>query len=394
MAAIMSVIGSWLNAVLPDWVRLPDLTFVLPHPVYWIGLAVFPLVAMFLVTRAERQSNEASSRVSVPIAYLFWFCGGFAGLHRFYVKSLKMGAIYVCLFLLVLYGNSQGNIARNASSEAVNNYRDAEFQVEYYQKRVDQGRDGAEARRDEAQRAMVDAQRAMAETGATLENWRALVGGLALVIAALLIVDAFLIPGLVARCASREAGLPPPREFSVMERGGKYDARREISNAYIRAVETLSGWTGQFVAYWSIIAVFAYYYEVVARYVFNSPTNWAHESMFLMFGMQYLLSGAYALREDAHVRVDVIYERFTEQTRTLIDIVTSFFFFVFTLTLLGTGFQFARDSVDVWEVSFTEWAIQYWPVKLTIVIGAVLITLQGTVKLLRDVIHYRHLRAG
>ena len=67
---------------------------------------------------------------------------------------------------------------------------------------------------------------------------------------------------------------------------------------------------GHYVAWWAVIAVFAYYYEVLARFVFNSPTNWVHESMFLMFGMQYMLCGAYAYREDQHVRVDVIYAQF------------------------------------------------------------------------------------
>lgn len=172
-----------------------------------------------------------------------------------------------------------------------------------------------------------------------------------------------------------------------MERGAKADERALITNPAIRFIEALSGWAGNFVAYWSVIAVFVYYYEVIARYVFNSPTNWAHESMFLMFGMQYLLSGAYAYREDAHVRVDVIYAKFSTRTRAIIDIVTSFFFLVFTITLMLTGYLFASDAVDVWEVSFTEWAIEYWPVKITFVIGALLLLLQGLAKLMRDVIY-------
>src|SRR3546814_20585741 len=80
-----------------------------------------------------------------------------------------------------------------------------------------------------------------------------------------------------------------------------------------------NGFAGHYVAYLSVLAVAAYYFEVVARYIFNSPTNWVHESMFLMFGMQYLLSGGYVLREDSHVRVDVIYERFSERTKAIID---------------------------------------------------------------------------
>ena len=53
---------------------------------------------------------------------------------------------------------------------------------------------------------------------------------------------------------------------------------------------------GELVAYWAVLAVFAYYFEVIGRYVFNSPTNWVHESTFLMFGMQYMIAGAYAYR--------------------------------------------------------------------------------------------------
>ena len=94
---------------------------------------------------------------------------------------------------------------------------------------------------------------------------------------------------------------------------------------------------GEFVAYWAVISVFVYYYEVIARYVFNSPTNWVHESMFLMYGMQYMLCGAYAYREDQHVRVDVFYSKFSPRGKAIADIVTSVFFFIFILTMTWTG---------------------------------------------------------
>ena len=83
--------------------------------------------------------------------------------------------------------------------------------------------------------------------------------------------------------------------------------------------------------------MFVYYYEVLARYVFNSPTNWVHESMFLMFGMQYLLSGAYAYKEDQHVRVDVLYSKLSTRGKAICDIITSVFFFIFIGAMLWTG---------------------------------------------------------
>jgi TRAP-type mannitol/chloroaromatic compound transport system permease small subunit len=68
-----------------------------------------------------------------------------------------------------------------------------------------------------------------------------------------------------------------------------------------------------------------------------------------------------------------------------VDILTSVFFFLFCGALLWTGWVFTMDSIEVWEVSFTEWAIQYWPVKSTMAIGALLILLQGLSKLAKDI---------
>ena len=133
--------------------------------------------------------------------------------------------------------------------------------------------------------------------------------------------------------------------------------------------------------------MFVYYYEVVARYVFNSPTNWVHESMFLMYGMQYMLAGAYAYREDQHVRVDVFYTQVLAARQG-----------DRRHRHLGLLLHLHRhDAVDrlalrrrrrstVGEVSFTEWGVQYWPVKLTIPIGAALLLLQGLAKLIKDII--------
>ena len=143
---------------------------------------------------------------------------------------------------------------------------------------------------------------------------------------------------------------------------------------------------GVFAAYWALISVFAYFYEVIARFVFNSPTNWVHESMFLMYGMQYMLAGAYAYREDQHVRVDVFYAQFTPRWKAIADIITSLFFFIFIGTMFWTGWRFASDAINNNEVSFTEWGVQYWPVKLAIPIGAGLLLLQGLAKLIKDIV--------
>ncbi|WP_299236392.1 TRAP transporter large permease subunit [uncultured Halomonas sp.] len=177
---------------------------------------------------------------------------------------------------------------------------------------------------------------------------------------------------------------------------------RPPGNLLTLAIDRVSGFFGRYVAYWSLIAPFVFAYEVLMRYAFNSPTNWAHESMTLMFGMQYLMAGAFALREGGHVRVDILYQRARPLTKASLDLLTSVFFFIFTVALLVTGWKFFSQSVSdrlffgasyANEVSFTEWAVQYYPVKFMLFFGALLLLLQGIAQLIRDVQAFRYHRA-
>jgi len=179
---------------------------------------------------------------------------------------------------------------------------------------------------------------------------------------------------------------PVTHEPEVPLQGTAEDPTIRMHTPFTDWIDRINAKAGEYVAYWAVVAVFAYYYEVLARFVFNSPTNWVRESMFLMFGMQYMLSGAYAYREDQHVRVDVIYAKFSPRGKAIADIITSVFFFIFIGTMLVTGYRFAGDAVNFGEHSFTEWGIQYWPVKLTIPIGAALLLLQGISKLIKDIL--------
>ena len=99
---------------------------------------------------------------------------------------------------------------------------------------------------------------------------------------------------------------------------------------------------GEFVAYWAVLAVFAYYFEVIGRYVFNSPTNWVHESTFLMFGMQYMIAGAYAYRGESHVRVDLVYTKLSPRGKAICDMIGALFFLIFIGTMAWTGWRLRR----------------------------------------------------
>lgn len=363
---------------------MPSLTFVLPHWLYWAALLLFPIVAQYLVARQKRRGVQPGP--SLPIAYMFLVFSGFAGLHRFYLRSM-LGVLFIPVFLGIIYVNGLQADAR----EDVSRTRAAAESAEVAVKRAQPlpGQPADQAALDKVKAALDVAAADYRAAEAELDLRHRIAQGLGILLAAMLLIDAALLPGLVRRRREIERNLPQAAETQipdVQEIGITHDPARGLHTPLTDAVEWINTRTGEFVAYWSVIAVFFYYYEVIARYVFNSPTNWVHESMFLMFGMQYMISGAYAYREDQHVRVDVIYAKFSPRGKAIADIISSIFFFIFTLTLLWTGWRFASDAIQVGEHSFTEWGIQYWPVKLMIPVGAALILLQGVSKLIKDVL--------
>ncbi len=377
---------------------MPELSFVLPHWLYWAGLLLFPLLAMWL----HRKSSAAPGQpVSLVLGYFLLITGGFVGVHRLYLKS-RWAAFFVALFVALLLVNVEARQARDDYSGTANAVNMTESRI----KRAEKSLIKAEkrlARRDnernrqrllkeqdklataKARIAQVQAEKVAAEQN--LQRWRSIAQAIGMLLLIGILIDAALLPRLVKRLNQTEQ-LPDEGGFScpvvVDEVEAEHDDSREPF-AFNRAVSRLNAHAGEFVAYWSIIAVFVYYYEVVARYVFNSPTNWAHEGMFLMFGMQYLIAGGFCLRENAHVRVDVIYSQLSQRTQAMIDVITSVFFFIFVLTLLVTGWIFFHDAYQIGEVSFTEWGIQYWPIKFALPAGALLLMLQGIAQLLKDI---------
>lgn len=360
---------------------MPDLTFILPHWIYWIALFGVPLVCMIIIHRQRGVNLEGE--LSLGIAYMFWFLGGFAGLHRLYLKN-KGVLLYLPLIIAVLLTNVQVKDAMDRVSAAKNNLSIAEFELERAQKSDDQQK--VEAERSRLEQAEAD----LTVQSGNENKWRWVSHGLAIAIGVLLLIDAFLIPGILRRRAEVEGRkAKPDSQYDIPDVEGLHeeeDPTAGVQTPWLDWIDKTNGYVGEFVSYWSIIAVFVYYYEVIARYMFNSPTNWAHEGMFLMFGMQYMMAAGFTERERGHVYVDIIHKYFPPRVKAAVDVFTSSIFFIFTVAILVTGYIFLMDSMRVWEVSFTEWGIQYWPVKITLPLGAILIILQGFSRLVKDII--------
>ena len=178
----------------------------------------------------------------------------------------------------------------------------------------------------------------------------------------------------------------PDEETAIKVLAEEDPALHAPGNAYTRILDWITENSGIFVSLWTVNAVCVYFYEVVSRYIFDAPTIWAHQASYLMFGMQYLLAGGFALLHGDHVRVDVVYIKLPRRAQIGMDIFTSTFFFIFAVALAGTCWRFFFDSMDMREVTEETWQVQFYPVKAAMVLGAILLTLAGISKLIKDIL--------
>ena len=127
-------------------------------------------------------------------------------------------------------------------------------------------------------------------------------------------------------------------------------------------------------------------YEVIARYAFNAPTSWSTDVTFMANGTMYMLGAAYALLKGAHVRTDMFYDRFTDKTKGLIDLVTYLVFFLPVMVVVF--FISVDDAIRAFEIQERSnaglWQPILWPFRMVIPLTAVLLFAQGISEMLKS----------
>jgi hypothetical protein len=77
--------------------------------------------------------------------------------------------------------------------------------------------------------------------------------------------------------------------------------------AFLYWVDSVSTWLGKAFAWMIIILMLYVCGEVIKRYALNNPSNWFFDISTMMYGVTFMMCGAYTLAQDAHVRGDFLY---------------------------------------------------------------------------------------
>lgn len=152
---------------------------------------------------------------------------------------------------------------------------------------------------------------------------------------------------------------------------------------YVRAVDRLSTLIGLAMSVLMPLMVAVMTFEVVARYFFNAPTIWAYDTAIFMFGYIGLLGGAYALKHNSHIRVDIIYTALSPRAKAAVELTTAPLIAFFLILVIVYGGEYAWIGIREGARRSTEWAPPLGHFLLMIPLGAALLLLQASANWIR-----------
>jgi TRAP-type mannitol/chloroaromatic compound transport system permease small subunit len=126
--------------------------------------------------------------------------------------------------------------------------------------------------------------------------------------------------------------------------------------------------------------------NATVRYLINLSSNAWLEIQWYLFGVCVLMGAAAVLRVNEHVRVDVMYSRYSGRLKAWVDLLGIIFFLMpATALLVWMSWPWFLDSWRLMEHSSNEGGLIRWPVKILLPVGFFFLTLQGVSEIIKRI---------
>lgn len=133
------------------------------------------------------------------------------------------------------------------------------------------------------------------------------------------------------------------------------------------------------VFYWLILAaVLVSSANATVRYIFSTSSNAWLELQWYLFSAVFILCAGYTLKQNQHIRIDIVFGRYPKRVQIWIDILGSLLCLLpMTLVIMVLSWPIFVDSFQRQEMSLNAGGLLKWPFKLIVPIGFLLLALQG-----------------
>lgn len=158
--------------------------------------------------------------------------------------------------------------------------------------------------------------------------------------------------------------------------------------AYVRTVDAISSLVGHFAMYLVFAMIGILFYSTISKNFFE-PSLWTLEMAQFTMVAYYLLGGGYSIQTGDHVRMDLLYSRWSDRTKAIVDAVTVLFLIFYLVLLLFGGISSTRYALQYGEESYSSWAPPMAPIKIVMCVGITLMLLQVIATFFKEIARAR-----
>ena len=123
-------------------------------------------------------------------------------------------------------------------------------------------------------------------------------------------------------------------------------------HSFVQFVDALTDRCGRLLAWLALLMALLTAAIVVMRYGFNTGSILAQELVTYMHGSLFTLGAAYALKQGAHVRVDIFYRNFSPRARAWVNSLGGIVFLLpLCIFIAGVSWSYVAESWSIMESS-------------------------------------------
>ena len=154
--------------------------------------------------------------------------------------------------------------------------------------------------------------------------------------------------------------------------------------SFVRAIDKMNTFVGKIAMYMVFLMIAILLYEPIARNFFGVSSIWAVEMAQFTMAAYYLLGGGYSMILRGHVRMDLLYGRWSDRKKAAVDTVTDLFLIFYLVFLLIGAYSSIEYAVEYGQRNRSAWAPYMAPIKIIMGVGVLLMLLQAIATFFKD----------
>ncbi len=156
--------------------------------------------------------------------------------------------------------------------------------------------------------------------------------------------------------------------------------------ALARGIDAMNEWIGRKVIWLIFASILISAGNAIMRKLFDLSSNAWLEAQWYLFGASFMLAAAYTLKENEHIRIDVIYGGRPRRTQHWIDLLGHVFFLLpFAALMTWMLVPYAYAAWVSGQVSSNAGGLIIWPARAVLAFGFVLLLAQSLSEIVKKI---------